>query len=37
MKVGSQEIPGITGNFGFRVPNEAGQMLTEFCQENTLS
>ena len=36
-KVGSQEIPGITGNFGFRVPNEAGQTLTEFCQENTLS
>ena len=35
-KVGSQEIPGITGNFGFGVQNEAGQRLTEFCQENTL-
>ena len=32
-KVGSQEIPGITGKFG---QNEAGQKLTEFCQENTL-
>ena len=33
-KVGSQEIPGII--FGFGVQNEAGQRLTEFCQENTL-
>ena len=32
-KVGSQEIPGITGKFG---QNEAGQKLTEFCQENTM-
>ena len=24
-KVGSQEIPGITGKFGLRVQNEAGQ------------
>ena len=24
-KVGSQEIPGVTGNFGLRVQNEAGQ------------
>ena len=32
-KVGSQEIPGITGKFGLRVQNEAGQRLTEFCQE----
>ena len=31
-KVGSQEIPGITGKFGLGVPNEAGQRLTEFCQ-----
>ena len=23
-KVGSQEIPGVTGKFGFGVPNEAG-------------
>ena len=35
-KVGSQEIPGVTGKFGLRVQNEAGQKLTEFCQENTL-
>ena len=35
-KVGSQEIPGITGKFGLEVQNEAGQRLTEFCQENTL-
>ena len=26
-KVGSQEIPGITGKFGLRVQNEAGQRL----------
>ena len=25
-----------TGRFGLRVQNEAGQRLTEFCQENTL-
>ena len=35
-KVGSQEIPGITSKFGLRVQNEAEQMRTEFCQENTL-
>ena len=35
-KVGCQEIPGITCKFGFGVQNEAGQRLTEFCQENTL-
>ena len=35
-KVGSQEIPGITGKFGLGVQNEAGQMLIEFCQENAL-
>ena len=35
-KVGSQEIPGVIGKFGLGVPNEAGQRLTEFCQENTL-
>ena len=35
-KVGSQEIPGIIGNFGLGVQNEAGQRLREFCQENTL-
>ena len=36
VKVGSQEIPRVTGKFGLGVKNEAGQMLTEFCQENTL-
>ena len=36
VKVGSQEIPGVTGKFGFGVQNEEGQRLTEFCQENTL-
>ena len=35
-KVGSQEIPGVTGKFGLGVKNELGQRLTEFCQENTL-
>ena len=35
-KVDSQETPGVTGKFGFGVQNEAGQNLTEFCQENTL-
>ena len=36
-KVGSQEIPGVTGKFGLGAQNEAGQRLTEFCQENTLT
>ena len=36
VKVGSQEIPGVTGTFGRGVQKEAGQRLTEFCQENTL-
>ena len=35
-KVGSQEIPGVTGKFGHGVQNEAGQRLIEFCQENAL-
>ena len=30
-----QEIPGVRGMFGLGVQNEAGQRLTEFCQENT--
>ena len=34
--VGSQEIPGVMGKSGLGVQNEAGQMLTEFCQENSL-
>ena len=33
-KVGSQEIPGLTGKFDLGVQNEAGQGLTELCQEN---
>ena len=35
-KVGSQEIPGVTGKFGLGEQKEAGQKLTEFCQENAL-
>ena len=35
-KVGSQEIPGVTGKFGLGVQNESGQRLTEFCHENAL-
>ena len=35
-KVGSQEIPGVTGRFGLGVQSEEGQRLTELCQENTL-
>ena len=33
-KVGSQEIPGVTGRFGLGVQNASGQRL--FCQENVL-
>ena len=35
-KVASQETPGVTGKFGFGVQNEAGQRLTELCQDNAL-
>ena len=35
-KVGSQELPRVTGKFGLGVQNEAGRRLIEFCQENTL-
>ena len=35
-KVGSQEIPGVTGTFGLGVQNQAAQRLIEFCQENTM-
>ena len=35
-KVGSQEIPRVTGKFGLGVQNEAGQRLIEFCQENAV-
>ena len=30
-KEGSQETPGVTGKFGLRMQNEAGQRLIEFC------
>ena len=30
-KVGSQEIPGVTGKFGLGIQNETGQRLLEFC------
>ena len=36
-KVGSQETSGVTGKLGLGVQNEAGQRLTEFCQENALA
>ena len=35
-KVGSQEIPGVTGKFGLGVQNEVGQRLREFFQGNAL-
>ena len=35
-KVGSQEMPGVTGKFDLGAQNEAGQRLIEFCQENAL-
>ena len=35
-KAGIQETPGVTGKFGLRIRNEAGQRLIEFCQENAL-
>ena len=35
-KVGSEEIPGVTGKFGLAVQNEVEQRLIEFCQENAL-
>ena len=35
-KVGSQEIPGVTGKFGHGVQKEARQKLIEFCQKNAL-
>ena len=33
-KVGSQEIPGVTGKFGLGI--QAERRLIEFCQDNTL-
>ena len=35
-KVGSQEIPGVSGKFGLGVHSEARQSLIEFCQENAV-
>ena len=35
-KIGSQEIPGVTGKYGLGVQNETRQRLTEFYQENAL-
>ena len=35
-KVRSLQILGVTGKFGLGVQNEAGERLTEFCQENAL-
>ena len=35
-KVERKKTPGVTGKFGLGVQNEAGQSLTEFCQENAL-
>ena len=32
----SQETPGVTGEFGLGIWNEAGQRLIEFFQENAL-
>ena len=31
-KVGSQEVPRVTGKFGLGIQNEAGQRLIEFCK-----
>ena len=35
-KVGSQEIPGVTGKFDLGVQNQTVQRLAEFCQDNAL-
>ena len=36
VKVGSQERQGVIGKFDLGEQNEAGQRLTEFCQQNAL-
>ena len=36
-KVGSQEIPGITGKFGLGVQNEAGQRLIELWRDSRVT
>ena len=33
-KVGSEEIPGVTGKFDLGVQNKVWQKLPKFCQEN---
>ena len=35
-KIGRKEIPGVTGKFRLGVQNEAGQRLTDFCQEKAV-
>ena len=35
-KVRSQDLPGVTAKLGLGVQNEAGERLTEFCQDKTL-
>ena len=35
-KVGHEETPRVTDKFGLGLQNEAGQRLTDFCQENAL-
>ena len=35
-KVGTEDIPAVTGKFGLEVQSEARQRLTKFCQEDTL-
>ena len=35
-KVGSNEIPGVTGKLDLGEQNEVGHRLIEFCQENTM-
>ena len=34
-KVGSEEIPGVTGKFGLGIQNEAGQRQTVLSREHT--
>ena len=36
VKVGTQEIQGVTIKFGVGVQNEVGQRLIEFCRQNAL-
>ena len=35
-KVGSQDMPEVSGKYGLGVQNEVGQRLIEFCQKNAL-